>query len=135
MDVDVVQPIDRRGVGRRTVGEALEGDATVDRRDVVEGIAGDRDVGDAIGSPRILDYEATVLGAVGGEGIADVLEGIAGDGRMVDAVERQTLAVEGVALDGDAVEARDVEVSAAAGMRVDDVDGTARRDRPQRPCR
>ena len=67
VDVDVVQPGDRRGIGRRAAGEALEGNGAVDRIDVGEGVAGHGDVGDAVGPPGVLDHQAAVLRAVGGD--------------------------------------------------------------------
>ena len=76
-----------------------------------------------MGAPCVLDDQAPVLRAVGGEAVADVLEGIANDGRVRDAVEREPLTVEDVILDEDTVKAGDVEVAAGARVRVDDVDG------------
>ena len=72
VNVDVAQPIDGRGVGRRAVGEALERDAAVGDGDVVEGVAGHRDVGGAVGAPGILDHQAAVVVIIGGDRVVDV---------------------------------------------------------------
>src|SRR5690606_26140734 len=118
-DLDLVQPLHRRDIRRRAAVEGPERDGAVDRGDVGEGVAGDDEVRDAVGTPGIRDRQPAMLAAVGGERVVDDLERVAGDDRVLDPVERNALSVEDVVLDEDGVEARHVEVAAAGGLRVD----------------